>query len=305
VVLLPLPPLLRRQPRVLQPPPVDVADGAVRQHRPDEQRHGVHQPLEAPLALALQHAPLPLPQRGLVLLKPLLLDMQRDEGVHLPAQHVRVEGLHHVVRRAHLVALHQVRLVAAVRGEEDDGRVARALPLADEARRLEAVQFRHLHVQQDEREVLPQQPAQRLRPGRRLHQPLAERLQDCLQGKQVGRMVIHHQDAGGDLLRHVRRAGAELSGAFQRLCLPSHDGPLAVISPRLDGSGPPRTGPGGGRGGKDCPDGTPTSCQRPGGRGYFRGPRQPAAVPGGGRALRRRKPPAGASAPAFPRCARC
>jgi hypothetical protein len=74
-----------------------------------------------------------------------------------------------------------VRLALVDRRQEDDRRVPGALPLPDQLCRLEPIQVRHLHVEQDHREVLVQQLTQRLPPRLRLHQVLAQALEHRLE----------------------------------------------------------------------------------------------------------------------------
>jgi hypothetical protein len=69
-------------------------------------------------------------------------------------------------------------------------------PLAQHRRHLEAVQAGHLHVEQDQRELLLEQPPQRLRTRLGMHQALAERLEDRLQRHEICRAVVDQEDAG-------------------------------------------------------------------------------------------------------------
>jgi hypothetical protein len=66
--------------------------------------------------------------------------------------------------------------------EEDDGRLLGARARADHLRGLEAVHHRHVHVEEDDREVLLQEGAQGLAPGIGAHHLLAEVAQDRFQG---------------------------------------------------------------------------------------------------------------------------
>ena len=86
--------------------------------------------------------------------------------------------------------------VAAQRRDEDDRDVPAARVLLDQRRGLEAAHARHLHVEQDQREVALQDVLERLVTGVSLHQAVAERPQDGLQRQQIGGVVIDHQDAG-------------------------------------------------------------------------------------------------------------
>ena len=79
--------------------------------------------------------------------------------------------------RAELVAAARVCLVP-VGSHEDDRRVLRSRPLADEQRGLEAVHDRHVDVEQDDRELHLQDVAQRLLPGPRADDVLVQLVED-------------------------------------------------------------------------------------------------------------------------------
>ena len=81
-----------------------------------------------------------------------------------------------------------------VRGDKNDGRMARLLPTADLFRRLEAVQAGQAHVQQHDREVLVEQQAQSLLAGSSLDQLAPRVFQGGLQDGEVDRLVVHQED---------------------------------------------------------------------------------------------------------------
>jgi hypothetical protein len=87
-----------------------------------------------------------------------------------------------------------LRLALIGGGEEDDRRVARLVPLPDERGRLEAVHLGHLDVEQHDRELVGEEPLQRLAPGAGLDEILAEALEHRLERDQVGRLVVDQQD---------------------------------------------------------------------------------------------------------------
>ena len=149
-----------------------------------------------------------LEQLGLAL-EQLGLPGELDEDGHLRAHELRDDRLHQVVHRADRVPAHGLLLGLVRRGEEDDRRVARAVALPDELGRLEPVHVRHLHVQQHHREVVREEPFERLAPGARGDEVLPQALEHRLQGDQVGRLVVDQEDvdavgrSGG---RAVRRS---------------------------------------------------------------------------------------------------
>ena len=120
-----------------------------------------------------------------------------DEHGHLRAQHVRVVGLQQVVDPACLVAAHDLALMGALRGEEDDRRLAGALARTDQVGELEAVDPRHLHVEQDHREVPVEQQPERIVPVRGARQPMAERRKRRLEGEEVLGPVVDEEDRRG------------------------------------------------------------------------------------------------------------
>jgi len=142
----------------------------------------------------LELAPLALAQQLVLQLDLLLLAIEIDEDADLRAQDIGLERLEHVVHRADRVALEDVRLLLADRGQEDDRDVARPLTGLDQARRVEAVHARHLDVEQDDRELTRQQVLERLFARIGADQRLRERLEDRFERQQVLRAIVDEQD---------------------------------------------------------------------------------------------------------------
>ena len=149
--------------------------------------------------------------------------VQLDEDRNLRAQDVRVERLEDVVDSAGLVPAEDVLVVLRDRRHEDDRDVPRALTLLDQRRRFEAVQDRHLHVEQDHRDVVVKEPAQSVFAGMGIEELLAERLEDRLEREQVLGPVVDEKDLGQSGLRcfpHRRDVHAEpvdeLADLFER-----------------------------------------------------------------------------------------
>ncbi len=140
-----------------------------------------------------------LDQRDLLLGAPLrLLGQQEelDEHPHLGAQDLGHHRRHDVVDRAQRVALRRMHLVVVVGRDEDDRHVRRALAAADERRRLEAVEARHVHVEQDDGEVALQDFLQRVLARARRDHVLLQILEDGLQHEPLVRAVVDDQDVG-------------------------------------------------------------------------------------------------------------
>ena len=157
------------------------------------------------LALLEQPHLLGLPLDLLRLLEQV--DEHRDLGLQDLRDH---RGLDEV-DRAQGIAAEDLLLVQVHGGEEDDRRALRALAGADHLRGLEAVHPRHVDVEEDDREVLLQEGAQRLAAGVRADHVLAQLAEDRLQREQLVRAVVDEEDvdllvvgAGGGVDR-VRR----------------------------------------------------------------------------------------------------
>jgi hypothetical protein len=165
--------------------------------RPDHLRHCVGKLLVALRALATELRE--LLDRKLLGLEPklLVLLVQVDEDCDLAPQDLGLERLEHVVDRADLVAPKDVLLILGERGQEDDRDVPRALSFLDQRGGLEAVESRHLDVEQDDREVVAaEQEPQRLVARADADQLLGERLEDSLERDQVLRAVVDEEDGG-------------------------------------------------------------------------------------------------------------
>jgi hypothetical protein len=145
--------------------------------------------LHLPLLRQPQLLRLPLDLLGLA--------VQVDERRHLRTQDLGHERLEQEVDRPDAIPLDNRRLRPVVSGEENDRRVPRPLPVPDEPRRLEPVHPRHLHVEQDDGKVLPQQLLEGLRPRMRFDHPRPQARKEGFQGKQVLRPVVDHQDVRG------------------------------------------------------------------------------------------------------------
>ena len=123
--------------------------------------------LRLPALLRLRELALVLALLEVAKLLRLALDLLRLlEQVHehgdLRAQHLRLDGLEQVIDGADRIALEHVRLAHAGSRQENDRGVTGPVAFADQGRRLESVHAGHEHVHQDEREIVPEQTAQRL-----------------------------------------------------------------------------------------------------------------------------------------------
>jgi hypothetical protein len=99
-----------------------------------------------------------------------------------------------------------VLFVLGDRGDEDDRDVLRALALLDQLRRLEAVEQRHLDVEQDDRDVVEQQLAERLFGRMDSHRALivgagatSEQVSDCRRRADAGHPVLAASQRRGSI----------------------------------------------------------------------------------------------------------
>ena len=143
--------------------------------------------------LALLAQPPPLRLLANLLAPPEELDEHRD----LRPQHLGLDRELDVVDRPQRVAACHAGLELAHRGHEDDRRLLGAGPPADQAGGLEAVELRHVDVEQDHRELVTQERAQRLVPGARGRHLHAEVRQDRLERQQLVGAVVDQQHVHG------------------------------------------------------------------------------------------------------------
>ena len=134
---------------------------------------------------------------------------QLDEHLHLAAQHIGAHRREDVVDRAERVALRGLHLVG-VGGDEDDGRVRRFLVLADQLRRLQAVDVGHVDVEQDHRELAVQHLAQRFGARAHHHQVLPELLEDAAEDQQLLGQVVDYEDVGWFFAHRIKEVRSTL-----------------------------------------------------------------------------------------------
>ncbi len=110
----------------------------------------------------------------------------------------------HVVHRPALVAAQPVEVGEHHGGDEDDRRLLEPRVLADHRRQLVAVELRHAHVHQHDRDLGLEQVLQRLGGRARRDQRVAEIAEDRLVGQQLRRLIVDEQDV--DAVDAGRRA---------------------------------------------------------------------------------------------------
>jgi len=130
---------------------------------------------------------------------------QLHEHRDLRQEYLGHNGLEDEVHGAESVAPGDLLVVPAERRDEDDRGAPQALAAPDDLGGLEAVHPRHLDVQQDHRNalgVLLEETFEGFLAGMGLHKVLPEVGEHGLQGGQVLRPVVHHQNVGFRLGAH-------------------------------------------------------------------------------------------------------
>ena len=180
---------------VLRPRAVGVGDLPAHVRGPDDQGHGLGQRLVPGVALASLGLERVLAEERLLTLDRPPGLVQRHEHRHLRAEDARVERLHQEVHRSLGVPPQARRRVVRVGGQEDDRRLVSGGAHPEQPRGLEPVEHRHLHVEDDDRELLLRRQGERPGAGGGLHQAELEPVQDGREREEVVGVVVDEQDA--------------------------------------------------------------------------------------------------------------
>jgi hypothetical protein len=159
--------------------------------------------------------------------QPSLGQVQVDEHPDFRAQHLGDDRRQDVVDRAERIAADRLHLVG-VGGDEDDRRVRRALVLADQRRRLEAIDVGHVDVEQDRRELGLQDVPESLRAGASTDEVVRRMLEHRLEDQQLLVEVVDDEDA---------RAAFVGSSALVRVDRQRHSQPLRTASRCIGSTG--------------------------------------------------------------------
>ena len=124
----------------------------------------------------------------------LRLAVEVHEHVDLGPENERLDRLEHVIDRAGRVAAEDVQVVLVEGRQEEDRDARRARTAADHAGDLVAVEARHLHVEQDQRELVLEHVPQGCFAGCGEDQLQAGGAQHLLDGEQVAPVVVDDQD---------------------------------------------------------------------------------------------------------------
>ena len=129
---------------------------------------------------------------GLLQLAPLAIQFQ--ENTDFGFQYFLVDRLEQIVHRATFVALEDIFLFFGDRRNENDRNVAGLLVLAHEFCHFEPIHLRHLHIKQNQREIVLQGEGQGLIARLGHDQITAISIQDRFQRDQVFPVIIHNQN---------------------------------------------------------------------------------------------------------------
>src|SRR5215475_3621696 len=145
-----------------------------------------------------------------------LLELSRfaielSENLDLRAQHLGNDRNRYVIDRSHFIGAQAIDVRQMDGRNEDDRGALEPRMLADHRGQLEAVEFRHADVDEDDRDLLLEQVFQRLLGRGGLDQPLAQPGQDGLVAQELGWLIVDQQDV--DFLVRGHRASPRLSDA--------------------------------------------------------------------------------------------
>jgi hypothetical protein len=107
-----------------------------------------------------------------------------------------VERLGDVVDGAEAVTAQAVHVVGVRGGDEDDRRRARAFLAGEQRRGLEAVHVRHLHVEQDQRELVVERRREHFVAGCRFDKIGVDAGEDAPDRDEVGPVIVGDEDLG-------------------------------------------------------------------------------------------------------------
>ena len=138
-----------------------------------------------------------LKQSGLPLHLFLFL-VKLDKRDDLRTQNFRYKWFCQVVDSAQRITFENMLLGFIDRGQENDRSVTRLLTFANQSSRFEAVDRRHIHIENDEGEFLMKEKPQGIDPGWSSDKILSEIAQERFQCDQIFDVIINQQDT--DLL---------------------------------------------------------------------------------------------------------
>ena len=122
------------------------------------------------------------------------LAIKLGENPDLGAQHLRNDRHRNVVDGAHFVGAQAVHVGQMDGRNEDDRGALKARVFADHRGQLKAIEFRHAHVDENNRDFVLEELFERLSGRRGLDEVLAQLGQDRLVTQQLGWLIVDQQD---------------------------------------------------------------------------------------------------------------
>ena len=121
------------------------------------------------------------------------LAMKLDEYPYFRAQHFGNDRHRDIVHRAHRITTNAVDIGQVNRRNEDDRRFFKARMLPQHGSKLEAIEFRHADVDQNDRDLVLEQELQCFARRRRLDEVLAKLSEDYIVGEQLIGLVVDQE----------------------------------------------------------------------------------------------------------------
>ena len=135
--------------------------------------------------------------------------IELGEDPDLGAQHFGNDRHRDVIDRAHFIGAQSIDVGQMDGGNEDDRGALKTRMLADHRGQLEAVEFGHAHVHEDDGNVMLEEVFERLFGRGSLDEPLAELGQNGLVAQEFGWLVVDQQDI--DLVLRGHRPSPRLA----------------------------------------------------------------------------------------------
>src|ERR1700733_1486614 len=120
----------------------------------------------------------------------MALTVELEKNTSLTPQNIRLDWLVEEIDRPGLVALKAALMISRSGGDKDDRDAARSLGSTHELGEFIAVHFRHLNIENGERDVILQQQFQRRGSGAGFQQDQPVATQEALQRQKVFLKIV-------------------------------------------------------------------------------------------------------------------
>ena len=130
------------------------------------------------------------------------LHVELDERVHLRAQNLRDDRHLQIIHRADFVALQPIEIGEMHAGHEDDRRAPEAGMVANHLRQLEAVEFRHADVHNDDGELGLEKLIERFPRRVRRDEVRVQPVENGAIAQELRGLVVDHEHIRAVIQRH-------------------------------------------------------------------------------------------------------